>query len=71
MLLFLKKEVIASITKMGGKKVASLIESIKKELNALYKKNLAKYEMPREIRFIKELPKTKLAKVDFRALEQL
>ena len=44
---------------------------IKKELNGLYKKNLAKYEIPREIRFIPELPKTKLAKVDFKALENL
>ena len=45
--------------------------SIKKELNNFYKKNLAKYEIPREIRFIPELPKTKLAKVDFKALENL
>lgn len=45
--------------------------SIRKELAGIYKKYLAKYEIPREIRFIDELPKTKLAKVDFRALEQL
>ena len=45
--------------------------AIKKELNIIYKKNLAKYEIPREIRFLEELPKTKLAKVDFKALEQL
>ena len=44
---------------------------IKKELNNIYKKHLAKYEIPREIRFLPELPKTKLAKVDFKALEQL
>ena len=37
----------------------------------IYKKYLAKYEIPREIRFIPELPKTKLAKVDFKALENL
>ena len=45
--------------------------AIKKELNIIYKKNLAKYEIPREIRFLAELPKTKLAKVDFKALESL
>ena len=43
----------------------------KKELAGIYKKYLAKYEIPREIRFIDEMPKTKLAKVDFKALEQL
>ena len=43
----------------------------RRELNAIYKKHLAKYEIPREIRFIPELPKTKLAKVDFKALEKL
>lgn len=43
----------------------------RRELNAIYKKYLAKYEIPREIRFIPELPKTKLAKVDFKALEKL
>ncbi len=44
---------------------------IKKELGNIYKKNLAKYEIPREIRFIEKLPQTKLAKVDFKALELL
>ena len=44
---------------------------IKRELNNIYKKHLAKYEIPREIRFIAALPQTKLAKVDFKALEQL
>ena len=43
----------------------------RKELSQIYKKYLAKYEIPREIRFIDELPKTKLAKVDFKALEEL
>ena len=43
----------------------------RKELGQIYKKYLAKYEIPREIRFIDELPKTKLAKVDFKALEEL
>lgn len=45
--------------------------TVRKELNNIYKKHLAKYEIPREIRFIDELPKTKMSKVDFRALEQL
>ncbi len=44
---------------------------VRKELMNIYRKYLAKYEIPREIRFISELPKTKLAKVDFKALEQL
>ncbi len=43
----------------------------KKELTKLYKKYLAKYEIPRELAFIAELPKTKLAKVDFVALERM
>ena len=41
----------------------------RKELANIYKKYLAKYEIPREIHFIPELPKTKMAKVDFKALE--
>ena len=65
--------------KLRGEKVvvfAVLTENaseraVRKELNNIYKKHLAKYEIPREIRFIPELPKTKLAKVDFKALEQL
>lgn len=43
----------------------------KKDLARIYKKYLAKYETPREIAFIDELPKTKLAKVDFMALKRL
>ena len=43
--------------------------AVRKELMNIYKKYLAKYEIPREIRFIPELPKTKLAKIDFKALE--
>ena len=65
--------------KLRGEKVVVFVvpekdaseRAIKKELNTIYKKNLAKYEIPREIRFIAELPKTKLAKVDFKALESL
>ena len=45
--------------------------AVRRELNTIYKKYLARYEAPREIRFIDALPKTKLAKVDFKALEQL
>ena len=65
--------------KLRGEKIVVFIvpekdaseRAIKKELNTIYKKHLAKYEIPREIRFIEELPKTKLAKVDFKALEEL
>lgn len=45
--------------------------AVRRELGNIYKKYLAKYEIPREVRFIAELPKTKLAKVDFKALENL
>ncbi|MBR0430936.1 acyl--CoA ligase [Candidatus Saccharibacteria bacterium] len=65
--------------KLRGEKVVVFIvlnpeaseRTAKKELGQIYKKYLAKYEIPRELRFISELPKTKLAKVDFKALEQL
>lgn len=65
--------------KLRGEKVVIFIvpkenvseRAIKKELNTIYKKHLAKYEIPREIRFIPALPQTKLAKVDYKALEQL
>ena len=65
--------------KLRGEKVVIFVvpktdaseRSIKKELSSIYKQYLAKYEIPREIRFIDALPKTKLAKVDFKALEQL
>lgn len=71
--------VVGREDKLRGEKVVVFIvaekdaseRSIRKELGGIYKKYLAKYEIPREIRFIEELPKTKLAKVDFRALEQL
>ncbi|MBQ9017960.1 acyl--CoA ligase [Candidatus Saccharibacteria bacterium] len=43
----------------------------RKDLAHIYKKFLAKYETPREISFIDELPKTKLGKVDFLALEKI
>ena len=43
----------------------------KKELAHIYKQYLAKYEIPRIISFVDDLPKTKLGKVDFKALEKL
>ena len=61
-----EKVVVFAVAKEGASE-----RTIKKELNNIYKKHLAKYEIPREIRFLDELPKTKMAKVDFRALEQL
>lgn len=81
----LKCELVASCAVVGredklrGEKVVVFIvpkedateRAIRKELANIYKKYLARYEAPREIRFITELPKTKLAKVDFKALEQL
>ena len=65
--------------KLRGEKVVVFVvpekdaseRTVKRELNNIYKKHLAKYEIPREIRFLAELPKTKLAKVDFKALEEL
>lgn len=39
------------------------------ELQEHLKKNVAKYALPKEIVFLKELPKTKLNKIDYKALE--
>lgn len=71
--------VIGKEDKLRGEKVVVFVvlkedateRATKKELGSIYKKHLAKYEIPREIHFIPELPKTKLAKVDFKALEKL
>ena len=71
--------VVGREDKLRGEKVVVFIvakpdtheRAIRKDLANIYKKYLAKYEMPRELRFIDELPKTKLAKVDFKALENL
>ncbi len=71
--------VVGREDKLRGEKVVTFAvlkegaseRSARKELINIYRKYLAKYEIPREIRFIPELPKTKLAKVDFKALEQL
>ncbi len=65
--------------KLRGEKVVVFVVAkegasewnIRRELGTIYRKYLAKYEIPREIRFLPELPKTKLAKVDFKALESL
>lgn len=71
--------VVGREDKVRGEKVVTFAvlkdnaseRTARKELNQIYKKYLAKYEIPREIRFISELPKTKLAKVDFKKLEEL
>ena len=65
--------------KLRGEKIVVFVvpkegesrRAIKKDLGNIYKEYLAKYEIPREIRFIDSLPQTKLAKVDFRALEDM
>ena len=70
--------VVGREDKLRGEKVVVFVvakdkaseRAIKKDLANIYKKHLAKYEIPREIRFLPELPKTKLAKVDFKALEK-
>lgn len=61
-----EKVVVFVVAKAGASE-----RQIKKDLATIYKKNLAKYEIPREIRFLDALPQTKLAKVDFKALEKL
>ena len=43
----------------------------KKDLAKIYKQYLAKYEIPRAIQFLDELPKTKLGKIDFMALKAI
>lgn len=45
--------------------------AIKKDLNKIYKKYLAKYETPRALSFVDDLPKTKLGKIDFVALQNM
>ncbi len=61
-----QKVVIFVVPEEGASK-----RTIRKELTAIYKQFLAKYEIPREMRFIEALPQTKMAKVDFRALEEM
>lgn len=43
---------------------------LREELNNYLKNNIAKYALPKEIEFIKELPKTKYGKVDFNKLQE-
>ncbi len=65
--------------KVRGEKVKIFIvlkpnaseRAAKKELAKIYKQYLAKYEIPREIVVLEELPKTKLAKIDFKALQNM
>ena len=45
--------------------------SNRNELQKILKKNLAKYEIPREYRFVTNLPVTKMGKIDFKALQNL
>lgn len=42
-----------------------------KKLKAYSRENIARYAVPREYRFIDALPRTKVAKVDYRALERM
>lgn len=71
--------VVGREDKLRGEKVVVFVvakpdtheRTIRRDLTNIYKKYLAKYEIPREIRFIDELPKTKLAKIDFKTLEKL
>ena len=71
--------VIGREDKVRGQKVVVFVvaepdaheRTIRRELGVIYRQYLAKYEIPREIRFLPELPQTKLAKVDFKALELL
>ena len=46
-------------------------ESVRNEIYEHCKKNLAKYSLPYEIEFIKELPKTKVNKIDYMKLQEL
>jgi len=43
----------------------------KMSIQKYLKKHLAKYEIPREIEFINELPKTKIGKIAYKELEIL
>ncbi len=45
-------------------------DALKSELLDYCKERIAKYAMPRDIEFRKELPKTKLNKIDYKALEE-
>ena len=45
-------------------------EEARKELKQYFRKKISGYALPREIEFIDIMPKTKLGKLDFQALEQ-
>jgi len=45
-------------------------DALRAELLEYCKERIAKYAMPRDIEFRKDLPKTKLNKIDYRALEE-
>ncbi len=45
--------------------------AIKKDLARVYKQYLAKFETPRDFAFLDSLPKTKLNKIDYLALEKM
>ena len=47
-----------------------LSDELKEELLAYISQHVAKYAMPREIEFRKELPKTLVGKVAYRVLEE-
>ena len=44
-------------------------EKVKTEIKDYLKENISKYAVPKIYEFTKELPKTKVGKVDFKALE--
>lgn len=71
--------VVGQPDQLRGQKVVAFVVlaegankyGVKRSLNSIYSRYLAKYEIPRDIRFIDALPQTKLAKVDFRKLEEM
>ena len=64
----------------GGSKIWAYIvpeegvardEETVKKLKAYCRENISRYAVPREYRFIDVLPKTKINKIDYRALERM
>lgn len=45
--------------------------SSKSKIKDVIKTNLAKYEQPKQIEYIKEMPVTKMGKIDYKALEKM
>ena len=71
--------VIGVPDRLRGMKVKAVIvlkqgvepsEETKASISSFVKKNVSSYAKPREYEFVDSLPKTKLAKVDYRALEK-